>query len=449
MYKWNRMSYKAILMKISSSILSIFIIVFACLLVDLNFKNWRKDEGVIVKEVNGNYGYLPALLIFDDIKLEKSDYEYAHGKHWFSQVTYSNGKKDFGKTYGWAFLYSPFFYLAGKCALIFDYPTNGFSEPYRFFLLLGTLFYLVIGLDFIRKTLLYLGHGELVTTITLLILGLGTNLFAYSSYLAPMPMVVSFSLVSVFLYYSICWYRTEMAINILPVIISLCLLSVVYLPNSIIAVFFVLYGINNLDEFRERKINVGVLISFVIVLLIFWIPQFKYWKISTGTYLGLVDFNEHFDLLKPKFISLLFSFRNGWLVYSPLIIFSLIGMYLMKSLKVAVFTYILLSIYVASSWSTWWYGDSIGQSSMVSTYAVLAIPLAVFIKFIFEKNIGIKLLFSIVVLSFFMLNAFQIFQYDQGSLHPSKMTSTLYFKQFSKLKPIANYQDFIFTEEKK
>ncbi|MBL0095252.1 MAG: hypothetical protein IPP46_01265 [Bacteroidetes bacterium] len=180
------------------SLLAIVLVVLVALLIDLDFKNWRKTERVIEHDIHSYYGYLPALFIYDDLKVEKSDYKYDDNGYWFWMKHHENGTNDLGKTYGLALFYSPFFFAANLCAKSFDYPLTGFSEPYKFFLLLSSLFYLFVGLVFVKKTLQKLGFSESAVFIVILTLGLGTNLLGYSSQSAPMPHTYNFSLFSIF-----------------------------------------------------------------------------------------------------------------------------------------------------------------------------------------------------------------------------------------------------------
>ena len=62
------------------SLVLVFIISLIALLVVMNLKKWRYDEKVIAYDVHAFYGYLPAKYIFDDLKVEKSDYKYAEGQ---------------------------------------------------------------------------------------------------------------------------------------------------------------------------------------------------------------------------------------------------------------------------------------------------------------------------------------------------------------------------------
>ena len=52
---------------------------------------------------------------------------------------------------GSAILYLPFFFLGHYSAYQFGFPMDGFSLPYQYSLVVGGIFYTIIGLIFFRK----------------------------------------------------------------------------------------------------------------------------------------------------------------------------------------------------------------------------------------------------------------------------------------------------------
>src|SRR6185436_10253555 len=115
----------------------------------------------------------------------------------------------------------------------------------------------------------------------------------------------------------------------------------------------------------------------VLGILIF-LPQLFYWKHQTGSWFFNSYLNEHFYFNNPHVFYGLFSFRKGWLVYTPIMFFALAGLYtLFKTMKeffYPVLILFLLYIYVAFSWWCWWYGGSYGQRALIDIYPFLAVP---------------------------------------------------------------------------
>ena len=434
-------------MKNKISLYAVVVIVIACFLVDMDFKNWREPERVIENDVHGYYGYLPAYFIFDDLKVEKSDYKYSETGFWFWMKHYENGTYDFGKTYGVALLYAPFFGVAHQCAKWFDYPLNGFSDPYKYFLLLSSLFYLFTGLVFVRKSLLRLNFSDQITAATLLLLGLGTNLFCYSSQSGPYPHVYNFCLIAIFVYSTIRWHEDKHWKYLIGLAFSFSIITLISLPNVVVGLFFVLYNVRSISDLSNKKISLLQVLLLFIVFFLVWLPQWKYWKLATGSYFGSPDHYEKFYFTDPEFIKGLFSFRKGWLIYTPLMTFAIVGLFFLRdqlrNLFPAVLVYFIVTLYIVFSWWNWWYGGSFGQRTLVDSYAVFAIPLAAFLAYIAGKNTAVKIVCVAISLFFIWLNIFQTYQYEQQSLHYSGMTSELYIKQFGKLNKIEDFERYV------
>ena len=112
--------------------------------------------------------------------------------------------------------------------------------------------------------------------------------------------------------------------------------------------------------------------------------QLFYWKAAVGSYFVDAYFNpgEGFDWSAPHTLQVLFSFRKGWFIYTPLMLIATIAILLLRKrwpeAFPAVLVFFLVNLYVVSSWSCWWYADSFSSRAMTGSIAVMALPLAVF-----------------------------------------------------------------------
>ena len=437
--------------KFTLSDMAIAVVVLTALVIVFDLKNWEKEERVIEHDIHHYYAYLPALFIYDDIKLEKSDYRYGENRYYFWYTVTDAGGKVIKMSTGTAILYAPFFFAAHIYAICSGYPATGFSEPYKLFLLISSIFYLIIGLDFLRKILLYFSLSHKVVAITILLVGAGTNLLCYASQSAPMSHVYSFCLVAMFIYFTIKWHEGRSIKNTLAVGFLFGLISLIRPSNIVIFLFFLLYDVGSIPDLKrkiklfKKSLHLFILIFFTFFLV--WVPQFIYWKTVTGDFLFYSYTDEHFFFNDPKIIEGLFSFRKGWLIYTPIMIFSLIGIFLkndtLQKLRPAILTFFLINIYIIFSWWCWWYGGTFGQRSMIDSYAVLAVPLSFFVKYILERKAYVRY----IVFSFFAfliwLNVFQTYQFEYQSLHHDGMTKELYFKQFGKLDRIPDFDKYV------
>jgi hypothetical protein len=157
-----------------------------------------------------------------------------------------------------------------------------------------------------------------------------------------------------------------------------------------------------------------------------------------------------FFWLQPQFINVLFSYRKGWLVYSPLMLLSLLGFIILfkknKPLFLGIIIYFLINLYLISSWWDWAYGGAFGMRALVQVSAILIIPLAYFIQWFFEvvKLKYLKFAGAVVVLFFCFLNVLQSNLYKHGIISYDGMTKESYW--FTFLKKNYSKEDLLYLE---
>lgn len=430
---------------------AILMVVIMAVKVDRDLALWQIPDRVIEWDVHSYYAYLPALFIYDDIHLVKSDYLSKEGVYLFWPTETESGARVIKTTMGLSILYSPFFFIGHTYAYLFDYPQNGWSAPYKVFLLFGGLCYLVLGLVVLRSILTRLGFNDLVIAITLLLVGLGTNLFCYATQSATMSHVYSFTLIALFIHLTMTWherpnYRTALLLGALVGLISL-----VRPTNALVALFFVLYGVRNVQDIREKLNsylgNYGKILLIIVAAIVVWVPQFVYWKIVAGELFFNPYVGERFFWNRPHIIEGLFGFRKGWFIYTPVMFFAVLGLFSraseLKKFKTGIILFVLANVYVTFAWWCWWYGGTYGQRSMIDSYALMAIPLCVLIDR--WRYWWVPLRWSGVVLGafFIWLNYFQTYQFERHSLHYDSMTAELYFKQFGRMEPIVDCEKYL------
>ena len=217
--------------------------------------------------------------------------------------------------------------------------------------------------------------------------------------------------------------------------------------NLILCLFPVLYGLFNyrakvLDLLRNP-------FSYLIILLAFflpWIPQFIYWDYAVGQWFFYSYDQEAFFFERPHVIDGLFSYRKGWLLYTPLMAFALIGLFLNKKLKALSQPLLLilpLFIFVVFSWWCWWYGGSFGSRVMIDTYPLLIVGLGSFILWISKRKIWMKIPGIAALLFCVILNLNQVWQYSLGMLHWDSMSKQAYWSIFLEDTPPSNFQELL------
>ena len=95
-------------MKTSLPNISILIVLLSCFAYNFYLKNWEKQDKVIEGDMHSYYAYLPAYFIYNDIKLENSEYKFENDYHLFFPRQNEKGEKVIDKTMGISILYAPF-----------------------------------------------------------------------------------------------------------------------------------------------------------------------------------------------------------------------------------------------------------------------------------------------------------------------------------------------------
>jgi hypothetical protein len=178
--------------------------------------------------------------------------------------------------------------------------------------------------------------------------------------------------------------------------------------------------------------------------------QLLYWKITVGEFLYYSYGNnpgEGFEFKTPFIKEVLFSFRKGWLIYTPIMIFAILGFVNLyrKNRKIfwALFVYFVCNLYIVSSWSCWWYAQSFSQRALIPSYPIMLIALGYFLMWISSKQNLVKLPFYAILVFFVLLNIFQTWQYNSKIIDGDRMTKEYYFASFGKLSVDENIQKLL------
>lgn len=410
------------------------VLIIICSWYGKNLDTWGKNK-IIDNDVVSYYAYLPAAIIFQDLNFSfvKNLPTNFEGKIWLS--TAPNGKPVLRMTMGLAILWFPFFLLAHLFAHLLGISTLGYSYPYSFSIFVAAIFYLFVGLVFLRKILLNY-FNDWVSGITMLLVVLATNLMYYVISEPGMSHVFSFALITMFLYFTFEWINKPMAFQSSVLGLLFGLIVLIRPVNGFVLVFPLLIGINSISELKTRLLfNLKCIVlaggsAFLIVL-----PQLLYWKMQTGHFI----FNSYmesgkFYFLTPNIINGLFSFRKGWLIYTPIMFFALAGLFFLsrfaKGLSLSIIIFLALFVYVVFSWWCWWYGGSYGSRPMIETYGILAIPLAALLTILSERTLWIKGITGVLMIALLASNQFQMGQYRTSLLHWDSMTKEAYWGIF-------------------
>jgi hypothetical protein len=194
-------------------------------------------------------------------------------------------------------------------------------------------------------------------------------------------------------------------------------------------------------ELKERFLlfwqKKGQVLIMLVGFFLMLVPQLLYFKLISGSYVFYSYTGESFYFASPHLFDSIFSYRNGWLVYSPLMILSLMGLFFLRKQKahftVFILPVVVLYIYILSSWWCWWY-VGFGNRAFINLYPILALSLAALIQFILSKKVLIKTSFKLIVMLGLILSVFQSYQFNIGVIHWGAMTKDAYWDSWFRTK---------------
>ncbi|MEI7661106.1 MAG: hypothetical protein WCK34_02855 [Bacteroidota bacterium] len=426
--------------RITFSQLSIFINIFIVTVVSSNL-NWGKNrwQDVIVSDGKGYYAYLPAVFIYHDLnfgffnKIEKEDY---YNKNLYYEYRTSAFGKVLDKYFcGTALVEMPFFLAAHSLSRLCGYKADGYSQLYHIFINIAAIFYLFIGLIFLNLTLKHYQIKEWEKSLVLFAAVFGTNLFYYTIREPGMSHVYSFAFIAMFFHYSVKYFSTlkQHYIPILGLILGIIFLI---RPVNGLIIFIFPFASGSFESFRRGVITALrkplALVSGLLLFAGIASAQLVIYKISTGHFIIDSYVDERFNFLNPHLADILFSYKKGLFLYTPMFLISMTGGYdLWRTSKFSFFAwfgFFFLITYVFSSWWCWFYGGSFSSRVYVEFIPLFMILLAIALNS-FEKR-ALKTGFIVIILALIVICQIQTYQYRYFIIHWSNMTMEKYWEVF-------------------
>jgi len=414
-----------------------FFAVLFCANKDFN----SKYERLIQSDVAGYYAYLPATFIYHDFSFNFtnaiSDEYYVDGRATKKEFINYYKHQPVNKYWvGLSILWFPFFLIAHFLSLLLQLPNDGYNNIYQFCIGISAAVYLYLGIFYFKKILENYSTSKSVIFITILAFLLGTNLYYYSVFSPCLSH--SFTFVFLLLFVSqLLKFKAQSEFKLgtfLILITSACLVVFIRPLNAFLLLFSVLFvfTFTDIKLFFKQLINSKKALAFTIVLpLLLLFLQLYIWKIQTGFWFVDSYAGESFNLNNSNFINFTISYAKGWLLYTPICVFSIAGIFIhykKQKLNLALAFLILVCwIYLLSSWWIWTYGTSFGQRLMIDTYPILAIFFCTFLNAVTQKMF--KILAALIVL-LIGLNLFQSWQLKNGILPEYFVTKNIYWRSF-------------------
>lgn len=389
----------------------------------LVFHSTPIEKVILGSDMEGYYQYLVHFFV--------KDWELFDRMPW--TIGYGEEKRLSVFTCGLAILWSPFFLMAHFASLFLGMEADGHQPVYYGFVQVAGIFYAFIGLVFIYKFLReYFEHK--VSFYTTALFFLATNVFFYSVLMgAGMSHVYSFSMIAIYLYYCHRFHQESTVKNLVLLGVPFALAVLIRPTNIISGLYLFLYGVKDLTTLKEQFSfwvkNYWAIIGMFVIGIVVFIPQMAYWYYVTGK-LFVYSYQEYGfpNWRVPKFGIVLFGKYNGWLTYTPIVWFAMVGLFALlwkKQMNSLATAFILLfCLYVNASWWVPTFSAAVGQRAMIDFLPVIALPLAFAIQKIQGMSQPVKVGFGLLVLVFIFFNIQFGFRYEAGMWWDSPWTWT-------------------------
>lgn len=404
-----------------------------------------RNQKIISWDVTSYYYYLPAYLLYQDPGVE-GDFG-GINPAWFHGPKGKPGEPALGKmTMGLAYLYSPFFVSGHLYAKYFtDENPNGFSPTYDASLLVGGYIMFFIGLFFLRRFLREY-FPDWMTAVLILLYLFGTNLWVNVVWKPANPHLWLFSLVAISLWVSHLYISRGKARHLWLLGLLLGEITLIRPTDAIIALAIGLFVLISLGSGKRTgkfwKTHVPVALIFFCIPIL---PQLYHWNLVTGHWVYYSYGEEGFYWLDSKIRYGLFSFRKGWFIYSPAMLFVIPGFIRLFKINRRLFHSILwpflISMYVMFAWWCWWYGGSYGMRPMIEWMPLLALPMGYGLMWLFSGK-WLRLGTMVISLAFCYHSFFMSGLFMNSILHWNAMS----FQAMKELyltggKPTPEYQN--------
>ena len=407
---------------------------FVLFLLSLPLLNpWVRGDGVgyyalvraplIEHSLDFSHDYQSANARFRDARLD----EHGEARSTFRTPT---GHLDNHFAVGPAILWSPFLLLAHFLVLIARVlgsavPADGFSSPYRFAMAFATGLYgflgLVLSFRLARKYV-----ADLWAFVATIAVWWASSLPVYMYFNPSWSHAHSAFVVALFLWY---WHETRPARSLsqwlVLALISGLMLNVYYANTMLLAVLVSEALTDYLAAFRRNPSALAVRglvmrhFLFCAVVLACLLPTFITRQIIYGSpfasgYIPLRDWLWR----SPVFFQVLFSSNHGIFAWTPILIFSFIGLLLFARRTPAVgfpFLAAVLAFYFFISCYPDWAGiSSFGNRFFVSLTSLFILGLALFLDRIsqfFPATRPVLLASSVILACFILWNLGFLFQW--------------------------------------
>ena len=387
------------------------------------------------------YVYLPSWFIYGDSTLDSVARDCCGGE--FPAFT---AIIRWPKTHHWvnahpigvAIMQAPMFLLAHALTRWSNLSPDGFSLYYEHGAGLSGLLWIVAGIWILRR-LLSRHFSPAITSATLIVILLGTNLYHFATFDSGYSHPYSFFLIAALLDLTERWHQAPgpRLAALLGLVSGLVILT--RHTNALFLLFVPLYGVASsgtveaLARFRSRARDVAVwaLTTTAVVA-----PQLAIYRQSTGRLVISSYGDLGFNFGSPRLYGVLFGVQKGLFFWSPVLLLALAGLFMLRGAARAfllpAILVLLADTYLIASWWDWQFGASYGHRGFTDALPVFALGLAAFFQWSAGRRLT-RVVATVAVLLATCLSVFQMVQYWYGILPASDTTWEQYRAVFLKM----------------
>lgn len=413
----------------------------------------RWPDTLFYGDSNGYYMHLVSFFIHQDV----GDYEETistmrainpgsanpKADKWGMRLT-PRGRYYIKYTLGVPVMETPFFLLAHAYAKTSDrYEANGWSRPYFFSIGFATVVYVTLGL-YLLMGVLQRFFSERIIWMVCLSLVLATNLFYHTNYVIMSHGFLFFQH-CLLIWLTVRFWDKPGFWRFLLVGANVGLIALTRVPEAVVALMPVLWGVVSWSTFRERILfflkNYHYSIAAILGFFAIFGLQIYYWYYVSGQLVFNPYEGETFDFTNPKIYEGFFHFKNGWLLYTPIMAFAVFGLFVLRRFTKVPFwpvlSFFVLQAYIHYSYYAWTFFPGLGQRPMVETYPLLSFALAASFVFFLERKTTAWLPYIAIGL-FSVLNLFQTWQMREGVTWSERHNAAFYWETFGSMRPTLN-----------
>lgn len=340
---------------------------------------------------------------------------------------------------GVAVMQIPLFLAAHALTRWTNLSPDGFSLYYQHAAGLSGTLWIVAGL-WVLAGLLRRHFTAGVTTVTLMALLFGTNLYHYATFDPSYSHPYSFFLVAALLdlterWHTTCAWRETILLGLVSGLIVLTRHT-----NILLLLTIPLYAMHHrgpADGLESHSQRWRALLLMVSIATLVVAPQLSLYYAATGRPIVSPYGALGFNFRSPQLFGVLFSVQKGLFFWSPLLLFAAAGLAVLKGslrafLAPAVVV-IAIDTYVIASWWDWQFGASYGHRAFIDLFPLFSLGLASFFEWSTEQRGRLVVVATITALAI-ALSVVQMLQYWNGILPMSDTTWTRYREVFLKLR---------------